>query len=300
MKKMTVTTISKLSILSLLTLAACAKTQSSSASLDSETPTENIIDGQTVTAEDAIAKTTVMVYNKTSHGLCTGSLIQYNLVLTAAHCTFGAQKGDLVVIFGLSESPNNEGRRVLGGVVTQKYAEMMESKQLLDKDWQDMSIVKFEGHDLPAGYGKATILTGQKVLPKTETILLAGYGLNSIKQDPKSKTGYTGTGAGTLRKTAVTLKDANYSDSEILVATTNGSGACHGDSGGPAYLIRNGKVTVAGVTSRANSETGAVECNGDTVYTSVPGMADFIKQATKFLESDSFQEGAIGYLKAAQ
>jgi secreted trypsin-like serine protease len=298
MKKNTLVAVS---LLSLFSLAACSqKAETSSASLSSQTPVAGIIDGETVSADEAIAKTTVIVYNQASGGLCTGSLIQNNLALTAAHCTFGASKGDLVVIFATSDADKNaEARRVLGGLVTEKYAEMMTQREEISKDWQDMSVIKFEGHDLPAGYQKAALLTGTKVLPKTETILLAGYGVNAIKPDPKSKSGYDGAGAGTLRKTSVTLKDADYSESEILVTMTNGQGACHGDSGGPAYLIRNGKITVAGVTSRADSETGAVECNGNTVYTSVPGMAGFIKQAAKYLESNDFQPGDIGYLKAS-
>jgi secreted trypsin-like serine protease len=277
---------------SLLCLVACGQ-KTSFVSLSSSSPTTAIIDGDSVSATDLISQTTVAVYNQSSKGLCTGTLIRENLVLTAGHCALGAGPGDLVVIFTQDATQDSQiRRRVLGGMVPTKFAKLMTSQEHPpEKDWQDMAVLKIEGHELPAGFKIASLLFGTQLLPKTETVLLAGYGLNSIQPDPQSRSGYKGGGSGVLRKTPVTLTDADYSASEILVSMTDGKGACHGDSGGPAYLVRRGGITVVGVTSRSDSNTGAVDCTGGTIYTSVPAMQDFIKQAAIYLESTNFHVG---------
>jgi hypothetical protein len=102
-----------------------------------------------------------------------------------------------------------------------------------------MAIVKI-AEPLPPNYHVAK-LTAMAVFPKHGTMyVLAGFGF-AKDNDPRS--------AGTLR--SVTLPNiGSTGDSMIRVSAGNGSisGACIGDSGGPAYF--NGEVAgVIGWTS---------------------------------------------------
>lgn len=293
MKKNTIVTTT-LFLGVLMGLSACGqKMQSSvadSASTDSEFA-QGIINGDTVSTDDLIAQSVVMVYDKTHHGLCSGTLIMKNLVVTAGHCT-SANPADLVVIFGLDLNDKNAPvRRVLGGLTTDTFTHLDFTKNdgVPDKNWGDIAVLKFEGHELPDGFKPASVLFNKAVLQTGMTVTLAGYGLDKFEQKGLSS---VGVGSGILRKADVTLTDSQFSETEILVSMTDDKGACHGDSGGPAYLVIKNKVVLVGVTSRADSNEGALKCNQGTIYSSVPAHQDFLKSATKFLESDAFIPGS--------
>lgn len=291
MKKNTIVTTTLLGVL--LGLAACGQKMQSSTSDSASTDSEfaqGIIDGDTVSTDDLIAQSVVMVYDKTHHGLCSGTLIMQNLVVTAGHCT-SANPADLIVIFGLDLNDKKAPvRRVLGGLLTDTFTHLDFTKNdgVPEKNWGDIAVLKFEGHELPAGYKPASVLFNKDVLQTGMTVTLAGYGLDKFEKKGLSS---VGVGSGILRKADVTLADSQFSETEILFSTTDGKGACHGDSGGPAYLVLKNKVVLVGVTSRADSNEGALNCNQGTIYTSVPAQQEFLKSATKFLESDAFVPG---------
>ena len=67
---------------------------------------------------------------------------------------------------------------------------------------------------------------------------------------------------------------------EITLDQTHGKGACHGDSGGPAYFFdkKLKKNILVGLTSR-----GTGDCNKIAVYTSVLGYRKWISENAKQL-----------------
>ncbi|MET8826374.1 serine protease [Streptomyces sp. NPDC004610] len=69
---------------------------------------------------------------------------------------------------------------------------------------------------------------------------------------------------------------------ELCIAGATSSTACYGDSGGPALVNRNGRLELAGATSRsgANSSTCGV---GGAVYTDVATWRSWIQQHTGVL-----------------
>lgn len=293
MKKNTIVITALLGVL--MGLSACGqKMQSSgadSASIDSEF-SHGIINGDTVSTDDLIAQSVVMVYDKTHQGLCSGTLIMQNLVVTAGHCT-SVDPTDLIVIFGLDLNDKNAPvRRVLGGLTTDTFTHLDFTKNdgVPEKNWGDIAVLKFEGHELPTGYRPASVLFNKDLLKTGMTVTLAGYGLDKFEKKGLSS---VGVGSGILRKADVTLTDSQFSETEILVSMTDDKGACHGDSGGPAYLVLKNKVVLIGVTSRADSNEGALKCNQGTIYSSVPAQQEFLKSATKFLESEAFIPGSV-------
>ena len=95
-------------------------------------------------------------------------------------------------------------------------------------------------------------------------------------------------GAGVLRKVEVALKNSGYSTTEVLIDQSQGRGACHGDSGGPAFLIQGGQAYLFGVTSRELVKPGSqATCSSDVVYTNILAELSFLNSAASTLEGQS-------------
>lgn len=241
-------------LFSSLALTACAPQNQNPTSNLIETADSAIIGGSVVQAGDKITESIVAVYDASEGQLCTGSLLPNNLVLTAAHCV-GAYKEEMYIFFDLSLSAKSERRQVDKLEISPYWA----TRQRKEKNTGDIAILHFTG-TVPAGYKPATFLPASQksALKRGTTVVLAGYGITN---------GVTGEGAGTLKMTSVKVEDPLYSVSEVKLNQTEGTGACHGDSGGPAYVVLNGKYYLWGITSRGVHDENN-DCSKYSAYTS--------------------------------
>ena len=128
---------------------------------------------------------------------------------------------------------------------------------------------------------------------------MSGYGITNaiIRKVTKDKKGKTlldakgqpviqelaGEGDGVLRKVdGILVSQVINNNKELVLDQKKLKGACHGDSGGPAYLKNtDGSVVQVGVTSRGLEALG--NCNISAVYTSTIAHADWIKSSTDSL-----------------
>lgn len=253
---------------------------------------EGIIGGTPVQANDPIARSTVMIYGftgKKGQGyICTGSILSDSIILTAAHCIATAPN-KLVLVFGVdANNPNAkpEMRRVSAAVQNPSY----NARKNQQTDTGDVALIKFDG-GLPQGYIPARTLPGNVV--NGENVVLAGYGVTSMSAPQAPNAGannaqgsQSNDGAGTLRKTDVRVENAGFSTTEVQLDQTNGTGACHGDSGGPAYVVANGVYYLWGVTSR-----GPNPCTTFSIYTKVSSYNQWIAQTAAALAQQSNQAG---------
>ena len=226
-----------------------------------------IIGGQEATNQVYDASI-VALYNTAEGSLCTASLLSQSIAVTAAHCV-GGQPSDLIVLFVKNI---NEKNPTVRQVSAYKTSPIWASRQSELTNNGDIAIVKFDG-GLPAGYQPIQMLNKVSALSTGMTMTLAGFGTSD---------GVHGTGAGVLRFVDVTVQDANYSKSEILIDQTHGKGACHGDSGGPAYIQVNGQYLLAGVTSRGVNDPKN-DCSVASAYTSVAYYTSWITRTAKEL-----------------
>ncbi|MFA9472651.1 MAG: trypsin-like serine protease, partial [Deltaproteobacteria bacterium] len=73
-----------------------------------------------------------------------------------------------------------------------------------------------------------------------------------------------------LNETSATIEEVT--EEGILTADPDDlSSACYGDSGGPLYVNRGGRLFVAGVLSRFRLDSRVPACLSGLVYTSIPG-----------------------------
>lgn len=268
-----------------LLLGACSpsdKNTSRSSNVDLLDLTKNtpfyIINGQDVDpTNDSFAQSIVALYDLENNGTCTGSIIDEHYIVTAAHC-MPSDPRNLVVLFGTSieeAAKNKLFIRASDGIAHENFAKLMEqaekTNQIPDFDWGDIALVEID-QDLPPNYQPMIISDVDPSIANQQT-LLAGYGTSD---------GVKGTGSGFLRKTIVNIDNPSFSKTEVSLNQTKGTGACHGDSGGPAYIQTNEGYLLWGVTSRALKDEKN-DCSQYSVYTKIVAYQDWIIKSRQLL-----------------
>ena len=246
---------------------------------------EEIIGGVTVAANDPVASSTVMIYGKENGSgfICSGSILANDVVLTAAHCLGQSGNAQLVVVFRTDINGQGPVIQVTRQVRPSDY---QRNAATSPTDWDDLGMIQLAS-PIPAGYAPATILPNASALQNGANVLLAGYGINV--PTPPTNPNDDG-GAGVLRKVQQNILQSSYGQTEVLV-NLRGKGACHGDSGGPAFVQNNGKLYLFGVTSRltqddkvANNNTAQdYSCSVDMVYTNILARSAWINSNLKKL-----------------
>ncbi len=261
----------------IISLAACGVPKSE---IHAKSLYSGITGGDLATGTEDFAKSTVMLIDVKQGALCTASIIASNLAITAAHCVASPAQ-DLVLVFGTDiQATDIIKRRVVAYETTPLWA----SRQNEQLNTGDMALVSFSG-GIPQGYQVARMLGDISKLSDGQEVLLAGYG----EADSDSA-----TGAGKLRSVSVKIAQVALSPSEILFMQTDGKGACHGDSGGPAYATVDGAAVLIGVTSR-----GVDKCRSETIYTNIPYYADWIVRTAKSLSAQLPVNNAVAAPTAA-
>lgn len=221
---------------------------------------------------------------------CTGSLIEKNIVLTAAHCLADPTITDVAVLFGLDDKSITQDQVIFG--ISGKVHESFKPTDDKMKVWNDIALLKLE-KDAPVDFKLAQLPAADR-LPKLDRgskLMLAGFGITNalVRKVVKDKKGQQkivelpSTGDGVLRQVdQIVVTAVSLDKKEITLDQTRLKGACHGDSGGPAYLKQSdGTLLLVGVTSRGTEKLG--NCNAQAVYSGVSGHLTWISDNTKAL-----------------
>lgn len=275
--------ISKSLVLITVLSAVVACSPTATKFTESKSQGSGIIGGEPVPSDDGIAKSTVAIVatvegadGKPGQFICTGSLLRNNLVLTAGHCVpkVGEQykKVALYIIFNsdLSQMSRRDVRLVTDSLVHPDYGQAGE----MGEDANDVAVLQFDG-EMGTGYKTARFLADDSLLVAGAKVTLAGYGL--IETD-----GVKTKSDDRLRKVDVEVVE-DFGKTEVLLDQSKGKGACHGDSGGPAFLEVNGNHFVWGITSRGAGKDGVDDCSLVSIYTKVKAQAPFVNTAMKTL-----------------
>ncbi|WP_159455163.1 S1 family peptidase [Pseudobacteriovorax antillogorgiicola] len=225
-------------IASALVLGACGSEQQNSG-LD-------IINGSIPSDDGLIEQSTVALVSSNGSVFCTGTLVSSRHVISAAHCLQGFG-GTLYIGFGRNSSEFTYVRAsdyTTNPNYTGSFAKSVPG---------DISIVELS-ESAPSKYNPVSIYKGSI---SGQTVYLAGFG--------QTESG----GSGQLYYTSVGVSSTTSNE---LTVYENGTGACYGDSGGPAYVYTNGELQVVGATSR-----GQTGCRGSSVYTYIPYFLSWIE-----------------------
>jgi secreted trypsin-like serine protease len=275
---------------------------------------DSIIGGTLVKKDSRLAKSTVGIYDVNVGSICTGILLENNIVVTAAHCV-QADLSETFVVFStdmeslltdydkLRKSPST--RRASDGVINDKYKSINDLEQPNDPT-HDIALLKFNG-TIPKGYMPAKVLQDVTLLKEGLPTLIAGYGVetdNLVEVDTKqtnpeelqtliddgvvvcdfdSTTKETRCfteemdGPAILKSTTVNIGSFPNAYEAILLHDKE-HGPCSGDSGGPAFVKVGTDYYVWGLTSR--SEMG---CATTTTYTNIVSYSAWIKRESAAL-----------------
>lgn len=228
-----------------------------------------IIGGVEVEPNDPVALITVTVFNNNNGNLCSGSILTDDVVVTAAHCT-SESPSDLFIVFkvDVNDLVDEDLRLVEKQIVHHGF----KREQGGQKNTNDIALVKIKGK-IPSAYHEATRLAVDDDLKINDTVLLAGYGISNARD--------AGGTSGILRKVdGIRIDNPKFSESEVLLDQRQGKGACHGDSGGPAYLTTsNGELLLWGVTSRGYPDDAPDDCAHGVIYTSLNAHEEWIRNS---------------------
>ncbi len=264
----------KLVLIPLLALAACTKNDAQVANVG-EAKKAAIINGQDVFDNEAYAASTVGLAAVSRDGTvatyCTGTLISHDLVVTAAHCAALFERLPSKILFGTTIPTSWDDPHLVDieeSITHKDYG--MNSRTA--RSINDVAVVKLVG-GAPAGYTPVPIWDDGYALRPGDAMTLVGWGRMSETQNKKTTV---------LQKTVVQF--VQIRDLDIVTDQTQGTGACNGDSGGPAYVETSMGLILAGATR--GPEEGYVDCHNYGNYTLLVNYKDFLNYAAKTMQGE--------------
>ncbi len=254
-----------------LAFGLLVSTACSSGEVDVTSRAEPIIGGVAAAAGDF--PTTVAISNG---GLCTGTLVAPDLVLTAAHCISpgllgaGSQEqltAQTQVIFDTDNLFGGTGRAV-------QAAETIPHPNFSINSLGDDDIGLIRLQTPVTDRAPTPINRFREDAPAGIVVTQVGYGATQVG----------GGGAGRLfaidAKATTSCTSFGIPDANLLCfSQIDGQGKCQGDSGGPSFATINGIEKVVGVTSFGDqtcAQFGAdsrVDAELDFLYTHAPELA---------------------------
>jgi secreted trypsin-like serine protease len=292
-------------VLTLTVLASCApKSSDITRVIDS-----SIMNGSVVKEGEVIGSSIVGIFNSKWNAICTGSLIAPNIVLTAAHCA-PDKASDIKIVFSndIDYVLNAREPDILATFVLQatdfKVSKTWDpNNETIEIDTGDIALIKFRG-TIPQGFKPASLLVDDSKLRRGDLITVAGFGVDTVTTtpiDPKKVKDIDeaiaygeiicdenqqgkkfncleikATGDGILRVTEAPISSIQETEFRL---DEKKAGTCNGDSGGPAYVKKDGQLFLLGVTSR-----GSELCNDSGVYTNAVFYKTWITDTIKILK----------------
>lgn len=225
----------------------------------------------------------IVIVAADGQGICTGSLIARNIILTAAHCLDESQSPiqNIFVVFNDKIIKAKVVRTASTGLSHENFAP---SAPETKKSWNDIALLKLS-RDAPADFKLALLPSSATEVTLATGLELeqAGFGRSEALRSTKKDS------SGVLRAVSgIKIISVSEDGLELLLDETI-KGSCNGDSGGPAYAKTARGNVVVGVDSRGTSQTS---CIGQGIYTSVVGHLDWINKNMKLLSESSLPAAA--------
>ena len=171
------------------------------------------------------------------NALCTGTLIDKDWVLTAAHCVQGMSPGQITIHFNTINIFQSAGKTVGASMAVAKPEFNLSTLGSNDIGLIKLSQSVTDITPLPVNLYAAKAPVGIKVT-------MVGFGATAVGGGGNIGIEYV------VDQTSVSCSSMGESDASLLCFNqTSGKGKCEGDSGGPSFAMIDGKLTQVGITS---------------------------------------------------
>ncbi|MGZ3696378.1 MAG: S1 family peptidase, partial [Bdellovibrionota bacterium] len=198
---------------------------------------------------------------------CTAVLIAEDLAMTAAHCVpEPAAMRPLRLAFTTDTTQGSFPTRPITGFVRD---EKFQDKVLHEEDDHDLALVRFSG-GLPPGARPVRVLSAAQssLLAIDSAVTIAGFGSENFQQYE----------TGNLRWTKVFVAMPLKGQTETLLDQREKGGTCPGDSGGPAFLEKDGELILWGIASRL-WPLHVNDCGRYSIYSRLDIVASWLEWA---------------------
>lgn len=244
-----------------------------------------IFGGQQVHPQSWLGKSLVSIIttnDSNDSAICTGTVIAQNIILTAAHCVDFLERADhtflLFTVDPLCEAQKSSEKFDRSLVRRVSKVKIHPDYISSNKKNGDLAILQIDG-TVPYSYQPVKLASSEIRLNEFTKILLSGFGTEYDYNDHNDQAAHDLKFTNVVPYTHGNALKTNrqMSTSDLLYFDQRaGSGACAGDSGGPAFT-RNalGAFRQIGVASKVdNLDTDAtrqeeVTCKNGIVHVSV-------------------------------
>jgi secreted trypsin-like serine protease len=208
------------------------------------------------------------------HGLCTGTAIARDLVLTAAHCVPAGADHKLYDTDAAGRPQFADIARVV------RHPQFSMDNYKNARVTADLALLRL-ARPLAAKFAPAPLGTAPTPVAPGDRLTVAGYGV-ATPGDGKS------SGRARRAELAVTGRPGSLQIRLVDPATggeRDGLGSCEGDSGAPAFAVTAGVPAVIAVVSWATGPRQSAGCGGLTGLTPLVGHRDWIARTARELGS---------------
>ncbi|MEI8026017.1 MAG: trypsin-like serine protease [Pseudomonadota bacterium] len=215
---------------------------------------------------------------------CSGTLIDTNVVLTAAHCFLDIDKSKINFVFSTNVAgAKPENIRKVQRVLPHEQFNAVIGVQNALVPSNDIALTAFNG-ETPAGFSPVSIADLPKPLPATFEI--AGFGQQK-DGDPSS--------SGILKTMTALLSGSDEAKRilEFQSVDSDPQGGMPGDSGGPAYLRNGDNLQLAGVLSTQGTSGPENRFNGHNVYTNLGFYRSWLQVSVAKIRDPNFRPDPI-------
>lgn len=203
-----------------------------------------------------------LVIIRTGRSICTGTVLANDLVLTAGHCL---RKGDKVQVRPYGE---RKFHQVTDSAVHPQFDPAREAMPTR----VDLALLKLAS---PLPDRARPVLLARRPPTPGEAVLVAGYGRHDADSFDVSGRARMATLVTLERRVGIQMM---LRDPTMLQENAQ-LGACGGDSGGPAFAVRDSLVVVGVVTAAPE------RCGGLTLVTPIGIYIDWIVETARKLGS---------------
>jgi secreted trypsin-like serine protease len=208
--------------------------------------------------------------------VCTGTFIAENIILTAAHCV-SENAQDLLIKIGYSIYSEDASAHIQALKIIKHKDYVVGKNDLALIQVNSMNLLEKNIRIRPV-----RLVENFEIEFKNNLILL-GYGTNQIETSEIDSDNDL-QGAGSLRRVQVLPDAISLVMDSFVIDQSNGFGACHGDSGGPALINQNNEYFLVGVASGVQQGPNQADCVSTSVYTNVQSYKDWLNTSISMLK----------------